>query len=146
MKRTAFARKTPAPRPPRERAPLVLVPRPADAPRAVMARANVKPKPAPKEGHYENDAWRRAVASLPCVLCGKHGETQAAHPNHIGKGMSMKAPDCYCVPLCVACHREFDQGADYTKAERRDAMNAWILLTLRELAQRGLIVPTGKAA
>lgn len=92
-----------------------------------------------KEPRHESEAWRRAVASLPCVACMREGQTQAAHANHRGKGMSMKAPDCWTVPLCVDCHREFDQGKSYTKQERRELMDEWLILTVRDLASKGLI-------
>jgi hypothetical protein len=88
---------------------------------------------------HRSEAWRRAVASLPCACCWKDGPSQAAHPNHRGKGMGLKAPDCWCVPLCPECHREFDQGTRWAKQEKRDMMDAWILQTVLELASRGLI-------
>lgn len=89
---------------------------------------------------FRSEAWRRAVASLPCALCKREGETQAAHPNHIGKGLSLKAPDCWCVPLCAEHHREFDQGRQWTKEEKRELMNGWIIETINELATRKLVV------
>lgn len=51
----------------------------------------------------------------------------------------MKAPDCWTVPLCVDCHREFDQGKSYTKQERRELMDEWIILTVLKLASEGLV-------
>jgi hypothetical protein len=92
-----------------------------------------------KSPQHRSEAWRRAVASLPCACCMREGATQAAHPNHRGKGMGMKAPDCWTVPLCVDCHREFDQGSKWSKAEKRELMDAWILLTVLELASNGSI-------
>ncbi len=94
---------------------------------------------APK---HENEAWRRAVASLPCACCFAEGRTQAAHPNHRGKGMGMKAPDCWTVPLCVECHREFDQGKRWDKQEKREMMDEWILQTVLTLASNGRIKVT----
>jgi hypothetical protein len=88
---------------------------------------------------FRSEAWRRAVASLPCACCFKEGETQAAHPNHRGKGLAVKAPDCWCVPLCVACHREFDQGMQRTKQEKRDLFDSWLFTTINELAVKGLV-------
>jgi len=92
-----------------------------------------------KSPTFRSEAWRRAVASLPCVCCMREGETQAAHPNHRGKGLAMKAPDCWCVPLCVECHRDFDQGTRWTKHEKRELMDAWIIETLLQLASKGLV-------
>lgn len=96
----------------------------------------------PKQATYRSEAWRRAVASLPCVVCMREGESQAAHVNHIGKGMSMKAPDCWTWPACPACHAEFDQGKSYTKAQRRELAERWTLLTIHALAQAGKIKVT----
>lgn len=91
-----------------------------------------------KAKSHRSEAWRRAVASLPCVVCMREG-AQAAHPNHRGKGMGLKAPDAWCVPLCPDCHREFDQGKTYTKQQRRELMDEWIILTIRDLASKGLV-------
>lgn len=92
-----------------------------------------------KTPQHRSDAWRKAVASLPCACCMREGSTQAAHPNHRGKGMGLKSHDCWTVPLCVECHAEFDQGRRWTKLEKREMMDAWIIETVRELATRGLI-------
>lgn len=92
-----------------------------------------------KSPTHRSEAWRRAVASLPCARCMREGQTQAAHPNHRGKGLGMKAPDCWTVPLCVECHREFDQGKTMTKLEKREMMDTWIILTILELASKGLV-------
>lgn len=88
---------------------------------------------------HRSESWRRAVASLPCMVCFREGSSQAAHPNHRDKGMGLKSHDCWCVPMCPECHREFDQGRAYTKQQRRELMDEWIILTLRELATKGLV-------
>lgn len=88
---------------------------------------------------FRSEPWRRAVASLPCICCKREGDTQAAHANHLEKGMGIKAPDCWTVPLCTACHREFDQGRRWSKHEKRELMDAWLILTLRDLATKGLV-------
>lgn len=93
----------------------------------------------PKAQTHRSEAWRRAVASLPCACCWKEGPSQAAHPNHRGKGMGMKAPDCWTVPLCPECHREFDQGTRWAKAEKRELMDEWIIQTVLRLASKGLV-------
>lgn len=99
-----------------------------------------------KQPPYRSEAWRRAVASLPCACCFREGMTQAAHPNHRGgKGMGFKADDCLCVPLCVDCHREFDQGSRWGKQEKREMMDAWIIETIRTLAVEGLVKPKAAA-
>lgn len=90
-----------------------------------------------KESIHRSDKWLRAVASIDCVRCGSHG-TQAAHRNE-GKGMALKVDDCWTAALCPACHTEIDQGKHMSRDERRAAMNQAILLTLRELARKGLV-------
>jgi hypothetical protein len=50
-------------------------------------------------------AW---IRSLPCVACGKWSadsrRTEAAHTGP--HGLSQKASDLTCIPLCALCHRE----------------------------------------
>ena len=52
------------------------------------------------------------------------GQTQAAHANwgKYGKGMGMKAHDCFVAALCQTCHFAIDQGAKMTAEER---VNEW---------------------
>lgn len=88
---------------------------------------------------FRSDTWCRAVASLACICCKREGQTQAAHANHREKGMGIKAPDCWTVPLCVECHAEFDQGRRWSKQEKRELMDTWLILTIRDLATKGLV-------
>lgn len=94
-----------------------------------------------KQPTYRSEAWRRAVASLPCACCMREGMSQCAHANHRGKGLALKAPDCWSFPLCPDCHRDFDQGKLYAKLERRDLADEWIIQTIKALADRGLVKP-----
>jgi hypothetical protein len=91
-----------------------------------------------KEPTHRSQAWLRAVASLPCVLCYREGMTQAAHRNE-GKSMGMKTHDCWTAALCVDCHAEIDSGKSLSREERRARMDVAILLTLKELANQGRI-------
>ena len=151
MRRSGFRRPT------YERPPVVLTPIAPENRRGVMARVEtvvrgVKPASSLTGGAvrgakpvtYRSEAWRRAVASLPCIHCGREGQTQAAHPNHVGKGMGMKSSDAWCCPLCVTCHAEFDQGRRWSKDEKHALMDRWILETINELAVRGLVAPKGR--
>lgn len=90
---------------------------------------------------YRSEKLRRVVASLPCVNCGRHGDTQAAHSNlsEHGKGMSLKASDAAIMALCTQCHRDFDQGKALTKADRREFTYRWITATHIALIERGLV-------
>jgi hypothetical protein len=94
-----------------------------------------------KSPAYRSKRWLQAVASLPCRACFKDGPSQAAHVNHRGKGMGMKAPDVWTFPMCPACHAEFDQGKSYTKEQRRALADEWVLSTILELATSGKVVP-----
>lgn len=91
-----------------------------------------------KSPAFRSEAWRRAVASLPCQNCGREGKTQAAHRNE-GKGMALKVDDCLTAALCVSCHAHIDQGQHLTRQQRRDQMDAAILTTLVELCRAGLV-------
>ncbi|MCT9125395.1 hypothetical protein [Cupriavidus gilardii] len=90
---------------------------------------------------YRSESLRRAVASLPCVNCGRNGDTQAAHANlqEFGKGMGHKASDAAIMGLCTACHYELDQGKTMTKQERREAQMEWIAKTHVALIEAGLL-------
>ncbi|HEY9544911.1 MAG TPA: hypothetical protein VIR56_02825 [Solimonas sp.] len=91
---------------------------------------------------YRSEAWLNAVRSLPnCVLCGAPG-VQAAHAN-IGKGMSIKADDAAVAALCPDHHHEIDHGTKLSRAERRALLDRAIVLTVVELARRGLIGVAG---
>ncbi len=54
-------------------------------------------------------AYLAAIRLLPCVNCGEHGKTQAAHRN-FGKGRGIKTDDRLAMALCFDCHRDYDQG------------------------------------
>ena len=69
---------------------------------------------------YRNEKLLRAVAQLPCQICGLEGSTQAAHSNQLrdGKGRGLKAHDFRVAALCFGHHTEIDQGAKLTKEQR----------------------------
>lgn len=94
-----------------------------------------------KVSAYRSEAWRRAVASLPCAECGAPPPSQAAHINHLGKGLGLKPPDVFTVPLCPTHHSAYDQGKDYTREQRHEVSTAWLHQTLHALALAGLIRP-----
>ena len=70
--------------------------------------------PVEKENPLRSEAYRRAVAGLPCIHCGIEGYSQHAHEND-GKGKGMKVDDRCAMPLCCTrqgiegCHAAFDQ-------------------------------------
>lgn len=91
----------------------------------------------PKRQAFRSELWRRLVASIPCVFCGR--ESQAAHRNQ-GKGTGIKTDDCQTAALCPGCHHEIDNGKDMTREQRRARMDEAIVLTVTEMARRGMIV------
>ena len=55
--------------------------------------------------------------------------------------MAIKADDSATAALCIDHHRELDQGKTLDRESRRALMDRAIVLTVIELARRGLIVP-----
>lgn len=101
-----------------------------------------------KAAPVRSEAYRRAVASLPCINCGVPGHSQCAHSNS-GKGAGIKASDLDSFPLCTVhpgaegglvqgCHENFDQGALFTKAVRRELEPVWAADTQRKIQAMGL--------
>ncbi|EAP7666278.1 hypothetical protein ELK24_26540 [Salmonella enterica] len=89
---------------------------------------------------YRSIKWLAAVGQIEqCVLCGRWG-IQVAHRNEL-KGMGLKTDDCATAALCPECHHEIDNGSHLEKEERRRLMDKAIVLTVIELARRGLITP-----
>ena len=99
--------------------------------------------PIAKAQPVRSEALRRAVASLPCVICGMPGYSQAAHGSE-GKGMGIKACDLTLFPACCdrpgvrGCHSLLDQGALFTKAVRRELEPVWAADTQRRIKAMGL--------
>lgn len=154
MKRTPFKRAASATTPESEqereqrlinkarRAMNSVVPRAANMGLATTAEA-----PIPKAAPVRSEAYRRAVATLPCAICGVPGYSQAAHGSE-GKGMGIKACDLTLFPACCdrpgvrGCHSLLDQGALFTKAVRRELEPAWAADTQRRLLAMGLVPPS----
>lgn len=98
---------------------------------------------APKSDIVRSEAYRRAVAMLPCKACGIAGHSQCAHGN-TGKGMALKVSDLDAFPLCCSrpgvegCHVLFDTGRLLDKAARRAIEPAWARDTQRQILALGL--------
>ena len=116
--------------------------------RAPLAVATAPATPIVKDNPVRSQQYRRAVASLPCINCGVPGHSQCAHSNS-GKGAGIKASDLDSFPLCTVhpgadgrlvqgCHENFDQGALFTKAVRRELEPVWAADTRRKLLALGL--------
>ena len=57
-------------------------------------------KAPPRDAAYL--AW---IREMPCIACGTGERSEAAHTGTDG-GMSQKASDYSCVPLCAGCHTQ----------------------------------------
>lgn len=114
MKRTGFKPRAPqreARDPDRLRTMPTVTPGAFRAPQPVATTPVVQ---VPKDAPVRSEAYRRAVASLPCAYCGIEGYSQHAHEND-GKGARLKVDDRRAMPLCCSrpgiegCHVAFDQ-------------------------------------
>ena len=124
--------------------PVAPLARPANYASAA-ARAPARSKSTP----LRSEAYRRAVAALPCIHCGIAGHSQHAHAN-AGKGLGLKTDDRAGFPLCAprpgieGCHARFDQyrllpgGRDAHAA----AGERWAART-REVIERSGLWPNG---
>lgn len=110
---------------------------------AIAPSASTSVLPRPKSAPVRNETYRRAVASLPCAICGMPGYSQAAHGS-AGKGMGLKACDLTCFPACCdrpgvrGCHGQLDQGALFSKAARHALEPVWAADTQRKIHAMGL--------
>lgn len=133
MKRSGFKRPQP------ERAPRVAY---TLARQCTQAKITEAVQPIPKVAPVRSEAYRRLVAALPCIRCGIAGYSQAAHPN-TGKGAGTKTSDLLCFPLCACrpgvrgCHSFFDQGALYTREQRRAIEIEWTRATQQAISAAG---------
>lgn len=84
---------------------------------------------------------QQCMVKIPNVCNGNPDTTVAAHSNQLthGKGMGIKAHDCFIAWACSDCHREIDQG----KMNKEDKQYYWqqgFERTLLAMLQFGIIV------
>ena len=58
-----------------------------------------------RQGPPRDEDYKAWVRTLPCPACGVERRSEAAHTGSDG-GMSLKASDHSCVPLCSDCHTQ----------------------------------------
>lgn len=93
----------------------------------------------PKHQYVRSKKLLRLVTELDCQFCGSPHFVQAAHSNWgSGKGRGIKADDNMVAALCMNCHHDIDQGAQWSKQERQRAW--WIAhrKTVELLVDQGL--------
>jgi len=56
-----------------------------------------------RRGPARDWKYRAWIRTLPCAACGVKSQIEAAHTGSDG-GMSQKASDYSCIPLCRNCH------------------------------------------
>lgn len=95
-----------------------------------------------KSAPVRSEAYRRLVASLPCVACGIQGYSQAAHLPPEARGL--KQSDLLAFPLCCArigvpgCHQDYDRYRMYPKHAAMTVGRAWAADTQRKILAMGL--------
>ena len=95
-----------------------------------------------KAAPVRNEAYRRAVASLPCIACGIQGYSQAAHLPPEAKGM--KQSDLLTFPLCCTrvgipgCHQDYDQYRLFPREAAMTVGRAWAADTQRRIQAMGM--------
>jgi hypothetical protein len=143
MKRSEFKRKPPAAWIKAERIPV------AYARLTVPVRYPVFDAPLatlPKENAVYSEPYRRIVAAMPCVVCGIHGYSQAAHPPPTAKGR--KEDDRLTFALCTihpdasgqlvnGCHFEFDQMQMVPREDMRSVAGHWAKQTRQQIRDAG---------
>lgn len=96
--------------------------------------------------NYRNRALLDLAYEIPCTLqidgvCagGNAGEPAHSNMSEHGKGMSIKAHDCYFASACRPCHAELDHGKRFTREERREIWRKGFERTVLALWRNDLI-------
>jgi hypothetical protein len=58
-----------------------------------------------RKGPPRDETYLAWIREMPCIACGVEGRSVSAHTGTDG-GMSQKASDYSCVPLCADCHTQ----------------------------------------
>ena len=107
-----------------------------------------------KHKPYRNRAMLDAARDMPCIRCGREGETRACHYNGLwqhqyGKGRGQKCSDLMTAEFCHSCDQLFSEGklspfyskeTDYKYLpEIRDAeFHHWIAMTNIRRIENGI--------
>lgn len=81
------------------------------------------------------------TVQLPEVCEIRTEGCEPAHSNWFehGKGMGLKAHDCFFAAACHSCHAELDQGNLYTAQQKREAWQRGFDRTLLQIYIEGWI-------
>jgi hypothetical protein len=113
--------------------------------RAAVMTASAANEPIHKADPVRSEPYRRLVALMDCIHCGKQGRSQHAHTN-AGKAKGMKNDDRDAMPLCAdepglqGCHAAFDQYIlmDGGRAAHVEQGRIWAALTREAIETAGL--------
>jgi len=94
---------------------------------AIFQITGRRPRRAPRRrsssrGPARSRKYREWIRTLPCLVCGREDGVEAAHTGSDG-GMSLKASDFSCIPLCADHHT-----MDGRRAYHGDGRAEWELL------------------
>lgn len=98
--------------------------------------------PLPKVAPLRSEPYRRWVASLACIHCGREGLSQAAHSD-TGKGIGIKSCDSTVVPLCAdgparhGCHSIFGASGRLSRAQRRRLESTYVRAVQERAEEEG---------
>lgn len=96
---------------------------------------------------YRNRKMLDAARDVPCIRCGRAGETRACHFNGLGqlqygKGRGQKCSDLMTAEFCQACDSLFTEGSTHefwhNKESRAGDFLHWIALTNIRRLERGI--------
>jgi hypothetical protein len=78
---------------------------------------------------------------IPGICNGNSETTVAAHSNQImhGKGMGIKAHDCFAAWACSSCHAEIDQGSKLSRQQKDEYWQAGFERTILQMFLLGII-------
>ena len=81
------------------------------------------------------------MVQIPNICNGNNETTVAAHSNQLthGKGMGIKARDCFIAWCCSSCHAEIDQGK-MSKVERNFYWQQGFERTLLAMFMLGIVL------
>jgi hypothetical protein len=98
--------------------------------------------------NYRNRDLLDLAYELECTLridgvcVGGIGEPCHSNQSIHGKGGALKAHDCFFASGCRPCHRELDQGHQFTREEKAAIWNRAYIETTRQLWDGGYLQVT----
>lgn len=78
---------------------------------------------------------------IPDICNGNSETVVAAHSNNLrhGKGMGIKANDCFIAWACNSCHTEIDQGSILSRQEKDAYWDVGFERTILQMFLQGIV-------